>query len=225
MAETVGEPKLDHEQSSSKVLKRATLLTRAFVQSPRDTYGRTVMPPKKDPGNGPLQPLHVAATAGDVERLKKLLAESKAGIEELAKFGWTPLIFAARNGHAEAVKELILAGADVSTQDHHGSTALHRAAFHGSVRVIEPLIDAGASLETVRSTPASPRLQCASPSLCLRVSSLRQSVPRCRADRPLRPDAAARCRGQRVHGRSQVPHPSRRLARRARRPAHRRHAA
>ena len=101
----------------------------------KDTYGRTIMPPKREQGDGPLQPLHLAASAGDLEKLKEILHESPAGLEGLAKFGWSPLILAARSGNADAVHVLTKAGASVRVQDQAGSTALHRAAFHGSVKV------------------------------------------------------------------------------------------
>lgn len=39
------------------------------------------------------------------------------------------------------------AGASLSVADHHGSTALHRAAHGGNVRVVEALCAAGAPLE------------------------------------------------------------------------------
>ena len=106
-----------------------------LASTPRDTYGRTVMPPKRERVDGPLQPLHIAASSGDLEKLKELLLESTAGIETLAKFGWSPLLIAARSGQHEAVQVLINAGASVNVHDQSGSTALHRAAHHNSVKV------------------------------------------------------------------------------------------
>ena len=42
--------------------------------------------------------------------------------------GCTPLMVAARQGHDEIVKKLILADANVGKQDRVGDTALHHAA-------------------------------------------------------------------------------------------------
>ena len=95
-------PMLDHEQESSPSAQSPMSARRSFCSSsPRkekDTYGRTVMPSPRDPGNGPLQPMHLAASSGDVEKLKALLQSEDAStaIEGQAKFGWSPLIAAAR---------------------------------------------------------------------------------------------------------------------------------
>jgi hypothetical protein len=124
-----------------------------LVSKEQDLYGRTVMPPSRDPGNGPLTPLHIAARDGDIESLQQLLestvAEAKVGIDCLAKFGWTPMMFAARHGHSEIVKLLLARGANVAAADHHRSTALHRAAHQNSVKTIEALVHAGADMEQV----------------------------------------------------------------------------
>ena len=114
----------------------------------------------KDPGTGPLQPLHLAARDGKVEELKKLLQkiadaaeeyddEFPSPLEQLTKCGWSPLVFAARYGHAEAVTMLAEAGAKLTVVDHQGSTALHRAAFSDKPAAIQALVDAGAPMEMI----------------------------------------------------------------------------
>ena len=199
----------------------------------RDTYGRTVMPPKKEKGDGPFQLLHTAANNGNIEALKALLespARDPADLEGLAKFGWSPLMVAARAGHAEAVQILTRAGASLTVRDHKGSTALHRAAYQGNVRTIEALVDAGAPLEQVRHCErerlrrARHRARCA----CLLCSLAR--VPAfvayaARADGLQRPDSTARSRQQWLHEGGSLSGPPWRVAQGARRAAHRRRAA
>ena len=121
----------------------------------QDYYGRTIPKPAKDPGTGSMQPLHLAARDGDTAKLAELLEalgsgdEAKQELERLAKSGWPPLIFAARHGHAEAIRLLTAAGASLTVVDSNGSTALHRAAHGNSPSAIEALIDAGAPLESI----------------------------------------------------------------------------
>jgi ankyrin repeat protein len=68
--------------------------------------------------------LHIAATLGDEERVKKLL---KKGVNPNARdeYGWTPLHKAAYWGHFDVVRLLIERGADL--------TDLHSAAAVGDV--------------------------------------------------------------------------------------------
>ena len=54
--------------------------------------------------------------------------------------GWTPLILAARFGHATIVKNLIENGADVNATTNFGETALFKAVDNGHVNVVEELI-------------------------------------------------------------------------------------
>ena len=56
----------------------------------------------------------------------------------------TPLMIAARYGHADIVSILASYGADVTMEDSHGFTPLHYAAVHGHVRTGEVLLQLGA---------------------------------------------------------------------------------
>lgn len=71
--------------------------------------------------------LHNAAKAGDVETIKELIAgEWKDDVDDVEMYHYTPLHFAAENGHAEACKVLIAAGADVKkVTKMHQSSPLH----------------------------------------------------------------------------------------------------
>ncbi len=56
-------------------------------------------------------------------------------------FGWTPLIFAARNNsNTEVIQELIDSGADVHEIDQNGHTAMSHAQGCGNSEVIKVLI-------------------------------------------------------------------------------------
>lgn len=72
--------------------------------------------------------------AGDVDRLLR------AGVKpDAASFGVTPLIAAAANGHADVIKRLIAAGADVNIRDRYGMTALDYATREKHDAAIEAL--------------------------------------------------------------------------------------
>ena len=58
------------------------------------------------------------------------------------------LLEAARDGHAEVVRLLLAAGADVNAQNQFGYTALMGAAFHGHFEVVRLLLAAGADVNT-----------------------------------------------------------------------------
>ena len=72
--------------------------------------------------------------------------------------GSTPLMEAARKGHEEVVKKLILAGAMVDMQDGRGNTALHIAANFNSIQCGILLAEGGASVRTKNkwSIPKTP---------------------------------------------------------------------
>ena len=59
---------------------------------------------------------------------------------------WTPMTFAANNGHFDIVKMLIDAGADVNARDTDEWTPLHFAARYASSDVVKMLIEAGADV-------------------------------------------------------------------------------
>ena len=56
-----------------------------------------------------------------------MLIENGADVNQKQNFGWTALIFAARNGYKEVCILLIENGADVNQKDNDGETALGRA--------------------------------------------------------------------------------------------------
>lgn len=59
--------------------------------------------------------------------------------------GYTPLIYAAREGHADVVELLLQLGADANAATKSGGAcALHRAAYMGHLQVVSLLLAAGA---------------------------------------------------------------------------------
>lgn len=89
--------------------------------------------------------LHFAAQDGDVETVKRLLAEGYQPnlFDELGK---TPLHYAAMRGHLDVIKVLLAEGADVNAHDEIviGNTPLREVAANCSYDVAKILIDAGA---------------------------------------------------------------------------------
>jgi len=93
-----------------------------------------------------LDQLHFAAQDGDVEKVKRLIAEGYPlnRFDEIAK---TPLHYAAMEGHLDAMSLLLAAGADVNAHDESaiGNTPLREVADNCSFAVAKILIDAGAN--------------------------------------------------------------------------------
>ncbi|MCB9706195.1 MAG: ankyrin repeat domain-containing protein [Myxococcales bacterium] len=93
--------------------------------------------------------LHAAAQAGDLEGLRRALAE---GVDPGERhLGWpglpTPLIAAAFAGHRACVDALIAAGAPLDAVNVQGRSALHLAADQGHGEVVAALCAAGAALD------------------------------------------------------------------------------
>ena len=68
-----------------------------------------------------------ASYKGNKDSVKLLLAQPDIKLDEISDDGDTALMAAAEHGHAEIVEMLLKAGADVSTTDIGGQTAITRA--------------------------------------------------------------------------------------------------
>ena len=90
--------------------------------------------------------IHSAAQRGDLDAVKKLLAEQQNLISERDEAGSTPLHVAAMNGNRKLVKYLLKRGAEIDAGDNENSTPLHVAAMNGHKDVVEYLISKGADL-------------------------------------------------------------------------------
>lgn len=94
------------------------------------------------------QQLIEAVNAGDVERVRDLLANgADANVRDA--FGATALMNAAHGGNLEMVESLLAAGAEVDAKDELGWTALMKACYNadldrGFPEIVSRLIAAGA---------------------------------------------------------------------------------
>lgn len=98
----------------------------------------------EDPGEA----LRRAATAGDLVKVKELLA---AGVDVNAAnaYGGTALAFAADKGHAAVVDLLIERGANINARDSfYGSTPLAWAVRHEHLEIVRTLLAKGAQGES-----------------------------------------------------------------------------
>ena len=90
--------------------------------------------------------IHWAARHGDVD-LIQMLVGARANLAALTRIGASPpLLLAAENGHVDAVRALLAAGADANAADASGTTALMLAAAAGAPDSIRALLQAGADV-------------------------------------------------------------------------------
>lgn len=88
-----------------------------------------------------------AAQRGDAARLSELLQRTPEAVHSdgvCGTTGYTPLHYAAREGHAPCVALLLARGARPDARTKGGATPLHRAAFAGRAEVVRLLLEAGA---------------------------------------------------------------------------------
>lgn len=100
-----------------------------------------------------------AAKAGDVSKIKDLLAADSALIDARDKDGSTPLHCAIWKGQQSVVALLLEAGADVNvhnSNDHWGTTPLHAAAHANQAAIAQLLIEHGADVNAKDMTGQTP---------------------------------------------------------------------
>jgi cell wall assembly regulator SMI1 len=92
----------------------------------------------------PTDALFAAAQAGDLQKVKELLA---AGVPADARnsVGYNPLTYAAREGHEEVFFTLVKAGADVHAKGQYGGSVLCAAigASEAHLRMVQAVLAAG----------------------------------------------------------------------------------
>ncbi len=92
--------------------------------------------------------IHDAATQGNLETVKTLLAGDPALIEARLGDGKTPLHMAAYAGHNDIVRYLIESGASVNATSNANSIALHGAAYYGHLETVKLLVELGGEVNT-----------------------------------------------------------------------------
>jgi uncharacterized protein len=85
-------------------------------------------------------PLMMASLKGEQELVQKLIARDA----DINKPGWTPLHYAATNGHLTIMKLLLEKYAFIDAQSPNGTTPLMMAAGYGSPEAVKLLLDEGA---------------------------------------------------------------------------------
>jgi uncharacterized protein len=96
-----------------------------------------------DPKNAPI---HEAAKAGSVNKVRALLAVDTRLVNARNAFGVTPLYFAAGTNHVAVAKLLIEAGADTNVKSTVGQAPLAAAAALGYAEVVRLLLAHGAKV-------------------------------------------------------------------------------
>jgi len=97
-------------------------------------------------------PLHFAMFYGRPHAIAPLLRKG-AKVHKNTIDSWTPLIMGTMKNQKESLKELIQASKaegidiDINLQNRYGETALHFAASHGLLEIIELLIGFGANIQ------------------------------------------------------------------------------
>ena len=85
-------------------------------------------------------PLMMAALKGELDLALKMVSKGA----DVNKTGWTPLHYAASNGHVAVIKLLIENHAYIDAESPNGSTPLMMAAMYGTVDSVKLLLDEGA---------------------------------------------------------------------------------
>jgi len=85
-------------------------------------------------------PLMMAALKGHTQLARKLVAKGA----DVNKTGWTPLHYAATNGHLEIISLLLENHAYIDAESPNGTTPLMMAAFYGTPAAVKLLLESGA---------------------------------------------------------------------------------
>ena len=100
--------------------------------------------PKLTSGNTPLS----VASAHAQEDLVRFLLKRGASLELSNAHGWTPVMHAARHGHAGVVQTLVNNKADLRVLSHVGASPLHCGVCSADVPTVRALIEAGLEVTT-----------------------------------------------------------------------------
>ena len=120
------------------------------------------------PGREKRTRLMYAAWRGDTARVVWLLARGAPREAKDIFTGWTALHWASTNGHADAMRALLAAGANVEAvaAAFAGWRPLHTATLYGSVTAATLLLDAGADVNALDNRGRSPLSWAKTPAMC-----------------------------------------------------------
>ena len=85
-------------------------------------------------------PLMMAALKGELDLAVTMVSKGA----DVNKTGWTPLHYAASNGHVAVIKLLLENHAYIDAESPNGSTPLMMAGMYGNVETVKLLLDEGA---------------------------------------------------------------------------------
>jgi ankyrin repeat protein len=85
-------------------------------------------------------PLMLAALKGDLELASQMVKKGA----DVNKTGWTPLHYAASNGHVAVIKLLLESYAYIDAESPNATTPLMMASMYGSPEAVKLLLDEGA---------------------------------------------------------------------------------
>ncbi len=85
-------------------------------------------------------PLMLASLKGDLDLATQMVKKGA----DVNKTGWTPLHYAASNGHVEVIKLLLDNYAYIDAESPNGTTPLMMASLYGSVEAVKLLVEEGA---------------------------------------------------------------------------------
>jgi ankyrin repeat protein len=125
------------------------------MTSPSDPFDETLRRKIYDSTRARVEELWHAAWAGDVERVKEILAAGHHDVNGLNYWqvdsdprGWrrTPLHAAAVRGHLRLAEYLLASRADVNARTKYGDTPMHFAVDNGHADIVAVLRKSGADL-------------------------------------------------------------------------------
>jgi hypothetical protein len=94
-------------------------------------------------GRDLLSLLHSLCHKGRLDLVTYLVETRQAKVNLKDSLGWTPLLYAAENGHVEICEYLIAHGGDIHSRNNYGDNALFKAALNGHLKCCQFLINQG----------------------------------------------------------------------------------
>ena len=97
--------------------------------------------------------LETAESPGEIPSIEEFILKEggvQVGIDDRDYSGKTALFMAARWGHIDIAKELVVHGADLNAEDNHGNYPIYTAAAGGHIEVVDFLIAQGANYDPER---------------------------------------------------------------------------